>query len=251
MKNIFAIIIAFVLLIAIVSGAMFYNQIQQQKIELSSIQVRITLIDEEIVQTKEKIANLQEENTLLRQQIVESEEKINAYNIQASELGSEKERTLDKLQDKRGQLNSLKEELEYLGDERDVLTSKLKEILTKGENINNEIMELSKGKRQLEEDIKKYVKPGKGVELEKIVVKLSQDFAGSVLEANNKYGFAIIDVGETDGIIVGDILDVYRDNNLICEATVEKVFLDFSSIVPSEGFTDIKFKISDEVILAR
>ena len=41
----------------------------------------------------------------------------------------------------------------------------------------------------------------------------------------------------------------YRNNELIAKVVVEKVFKDYSSVVPSEGFTDVRLKISDKVSL--
>ncbi len=247
MKNLFIIIISIVLFAAAVSGIISYSQLKQERIELSSIEKRIESVKKQIDQTKEKIVTLEQQNKLFQQEIAESENQIDTYNSQVSELRNKKEQVIYKLQNKRIQLTSLKEEQEGLIKDRDSLKSKLNEMIRERQYADDEIAKLSNAKRNLEEDIKKYIKPGKGIELEKIIVKLSEVSDGSILEIDDKYGFAIIDVGSENGIIVGDILGVYRDNILISRVVVEKVFADMSSVVPAAGFTNVDLMASDEV----
>lgn len=251
MKNIFTAIIAIILFAAIASGVIFYAQLNQQRLELSSIKERVEIVNEQIAQTKGKIVNLKQENEILKQSIFESENQISSYNSQISSLKNNKEQILYKLQNKRSQLVSLEVELKNLVSERNSLTSELNNIISKRQYVNDEIIKLSQTKKQFEEDLKKYIKPEEGIELERIVVKLSQVSKGSILEINEKYGFAIVDAGAEDGIIVGDVLDVYRIDKLVSKVVVEKVFENFSSIVPAEGFTDVGLKVSDKVSLIR
>ncbi len=251
MKNLFIIIISVVLFAAAVSGIISYSQLKQERLELSSIEKRIELVKKQIGQTKEKIATLEQQNELSQQEIAESENQIDTYSSQVSELGNRKEEVIYKLQNKRIQLTSLKEELEGLIKGRDSLKFKLNEITRERQYADDEIAKLSNAKRDLEEDIKKYIKPEGGIELEKIIVKLSEVSDGSILEISDKYGFAIIDVGSENGIIVGDILGVYRDNKLISRVVVEKVFADMSSAVPAAGFTNVDLMPYDKVSLMR
>ena len=123
--------------------------------------------------------------------------------------------------------------------------------MLKRQYANKEIKKLKTTKRQLEQDLKKYIKQEKGVELERIVVKLSEVSDATIAEINEEYGFAVIDAGTEDGIIAGDVLGVYRSNELVSKVVVEKVFEDFSSAVPAEGFTDVELKVSDAVSLIR
>ncbi len=251
MKSFFTIIIAIVLFVAAVSGIIFYTQLKQQKSELCSIKERIELIIDQVSQTKEKIADLKKQNKSFQQQILEAQNKMSGYKSQISNLKSENSQFFSKLHQKRISLNALKEKLDRLTAERDDLASSLNQAILRRQHANEEMKKIKLAKRQLEEDIKKYIKPEKGVELERIVVKLSEVSDGTILEINKEYGFAIIDAGANDGIIVGDILGVYRDNELVSKVVVEKVFEGFSSVVPAEGFTDVELKVSDAVSLIR
>lgn len=123
--------------------------------------------------------------------------------------------------------------------------------MSKRQSTNDEIIKVSQAKRQLEGDIKKYLKPEQGVELDKIIVKLQEVPDGSILDINRRYGFAVIDIGAKAGIIVGDILGVYRDNKLISKVIVDKIFQDYSSVVPVEGYTDVELSVSDTVSLLK
>ena len=251
MRNFLIVIVAIILIAAVACGFIFRDRLKQYKAELASIQSRIEVVTGQITQAEEKITQLEQENLSLGQKISESKNKITNYNNQVSEFKNKKEQTRAKLQDERAQLASLDEELKNLISEKEALTLKLNELTLNKQSATDEINSLSDAKRQIEEEIKKYLKPGEGVELDKIVVKLSQVPDGSIGEVNQKYGFAVINIGREAGLIVGDILGVYRNNELVSKVIVEKTFKDFSSVVPSEGYTDVELKVSDKVSLIK
>lgn len=251
MKNLSVTIALAVLLAAAVLGIASYAQLKQEKTELISVGERIESVREQITQAKQQLADLEKQNELLKQNIAESENQINAYNNQLSELKGIKDEVFSKLQNERMQLASLNEELDSLNKERDALKRKADEITSRQKLADDEIIKLTEVKKGLEEDIKEYIQPEKGVELDKIVVKLSKTPKGSILEANDRYGFAIVNIGSDDGVIVGDIFDVYRDDKLISKVIVDKIFEDMSSVVAAEGFTDIELMPSDKVSLAK
>lgn len=114
MKTLFIVSIAIILFVAGVSGYIFYNQLNQQKAELVSIEQRIEVVKEQITQTTDKITALNQDNDTLKQRVSESEKQVGNYKNQVNELKSKKELTFYKLQDKRQELIGLKKELEGL-----------------------------------------------------------------------------------------------------------------------------------------
>ncbi len=249
MKNSLVILVLIVLAVAGVSAFIFYNQLQQEKTELVSLEQRIDVVKTQITQTEEKITQLDQENQSLEQKITASEKQVTDYNDQVAGLKDKRRQIHTRLQDQRAQLSGLNQDLGKLTSEKEDLLSKMNDLAAQSQNANTQIVQLSAAKKQLEEDIKKYIKPASGVELDKIVVKMSQVPEGAIVEVNDKHGFAVVDIGADSGVIVGDLLGVYRNNELIAKVVVEKIFKDYSSVVPSEGFTDVRLKISDKVSL--
>lgn len=251
MKNTFTIIIAGVIFIAGLAALIFNMQLKQEKAELALIMARIETVDKEIIAAKESLESLNRQNDNLESGISEFQNKITAYNTRTEELKSKKEQAISTLQEKRVQALSLKQELEKLGEEKTSLMQRFSEITSKNRIAVQEIEKLNEEKRQIEENIKKYIKPEKGVELDRIVVKLTEPAEGAIVEVNNKYGFAIVNIGIDNGVIVGDILEVRRNSQPVSRLIVEKVYKDMSSAVPTEGFTNVELEVSDQVNLIR
>ncbi len=249
MKNLLIVLVLVVLLAAGVSAYIFYNQLQQEKTELVSLEQRIEIVKTQITQTEEKITQLDQQNQDLQQKIGTLEKQVTGYDGQVVSLKDKRSQIHTTLQNQRAQLSSLNQDLQKLTGEKDDLASRMSDLTAQSQSANTQIAQLSTAKKQLEDDIKKYIKPASGVELDKIVVKMSQTPEGAIVEINDKHGFAVVDMGADSGVIVGDMLGVYRNNELIAKVVVEKVFKDFSSVVPSEGFTNVRFKISDKVSL--
>jgi uncharacterized protein (UPF0335 family) len=104
-------------------------------------------------------------------------------------------------------------------------------------------------KSELEESLKSYMQTTKGVELPKIVVKVVKPAKGVIVEVSREYNFAVVDIGEDNGIKKGDYLEVYRDNSLIAKAIIENVYADMSSIVVFNQWRHVDLAVGDSVKL--
>lgn len=251
MRNLFVIIISIVLFAAAVFAIMSYAPLKQERAECSSIEKRTESVKEQIARMEENTAGLGGRNKLLQQKIFESENQIDIYSKQLSELKSKKAQLIIKSQDTHKQLVRLKEELQNLIDLKDTLKSTIGGIMARRQRANSEIIKLSTAKGQIEKGIKKYIRTKRGAEFEKTIIKLSSVSEGSILEVNEKYGFAIIDIGTETGIIVGDILSVYRDDELVSRVVVDKVYEDMSTVVPAESFALAELKTADRIGLTK
>ncbi|MFH0731353.1 MAG: hypothetical protein V2A72_00325 [Candidatus Omnitrophota bacterium] len=239
------------LIIAAALSFVFHVRLQQETAELRSLKDRIEFVKAQIAESEGKVAAIENENKLLKQQIDESETKIVFFNSQLSETKGKKAELIALLENRHAELEQIKEKLKTLTGEKETLKIRQEQILSRRDQVNAESAKLMQYKEKLEQDIKSYVKPAKGVELEKIVVKLSKASDGSIVDLSRKYGFAIINIGSNDGIIVGDILGVYRRDKFISKVVVEKVFTDMSSVVPAEGYSDMDLAVSDKVSLLK
>ena len=247
MRNLFVIIISIVLFAAAVFAIISYAPLKQEKAERSSIEKRTESVREQIARMEENIAGSAGRNKLLQQNIFEFENQINIYSKQLSELKSKKAQLAIKSQDAHRQLARFKEELQNLIDLKDTLKSAIGGITARRQRANNEIIKLSTAKGQIEKGIKKYTRVKEGAGFEKTIVKLSNVSEGYILEVNEKHGFAIIGIGTETGIIVGDILSVYRDDELVSRVVVDKVYEDMSTVVPAESFALAELKTTDRV----
>ena len=87
-------------------------------------------------------------------------------------------------------------------------------------------------------------KPGKRVELEKIVVT---GIKGKIVSYDKKGSFVITDLGSQDNIKTGDILSVYRNEAFIGKIQIEKLEGATSSAVALTPWKNVEFKENDAV----
>ena len=66
---------------------------------------------------------------------------------------------------------------------------------------------------------------------------------GKILVVNRDYNFAVINLGEKDGVAIGNVFSVYHNNKYLGDATVEKVHDSMSAA----GFTsaDMRKKVTE------
>jgi polynucleotide 5'-kinase involved in rRNA processing len=87
----------------------------------------------------------------------------------------------------------------------------------------------------------------KNIELEKIVVKSTQELTGKVLSLDKERGFIVVDLGNDNNLKLGDVLSVYRDDKFIGKAQVEKIEEKTSAAVILTPWKEAEFKESDVV----
>ncbi len=100
------------------------------------------------------------------------------------------------------------------------------------EQLRSQITELETIKTQLENRLREasdrltssLAKPSAdgSVTLEKIVVESRPVSQGKVLMVNTDYNFVVLNVGEDDGVRVGDMMAVYHGNKIAARVRVER-----------------------------
>lgn len=67
------------------------------------------------------------------------------------------------------------------------------------------------------------------VQLPKVVVNAQVASTGKVVVVNKKYNFFISNLGRKDGLKIGDMVSVFRNNMMIAEGAVEKLYDNLSA----------------------
>lgn len=131
-----------------------------------------------------------------------------ALDEQLKQLFSEKAASQSMLSDLESQNYALKDEVSQLEQEKGIL--------------NERLASFQKVQDRLQFKIKRLLTTPK-IELGEVVVTASS-LTGNVLKANRLYNFIIIDLGKNDGIESGMSLMAYRQDKLIGEIIIEKVY---------------------------
>lgn len=204
-------------------------------------------VESELETAKNKIA-------VLQANITDAELKIADLTT-----GMEKEKASKNISLK--ELEQLKSDLEKelnlkisLQKDLDASVKSFKEIEPRLKEMENKVNELETLKRELEDKVKSLEEKVQNVELGKIVVSPDQtgvstgtaapaNLEGKVAVVNKDYNFAVINLGNKDGVVVGSVFSVTHDNKHVGDLKIEKVHESMSAA----GFVtpEIKDKIAE------
>jgi len=104
-------------------------------------------------------------------------------------------------------------------------------------------------RKLLESKVRKFTKASKVIELEKIVVERTAESVGKVLEINKEHSFVVVDLGRRNYLKIGDVLSIYRDDEIIGKARVEKVGEELCAAAILSNSKSVEFKEDDMVKL--
>jgi len=172
-----------------------------------------------------------------------------------------------KLKDTASQIDSLSNQLQQEKTAKEEALTKIENRLTKAQNdvknIQAKLGTIETEKAKLESKVKE-LEAKANVELGKIVVSpesvqvkppvgaatvvkaveaKAQSLEGKVLVLNKEYNFVVINLGNKDGIAVGDQFAVYHGDKYIGDVKVEKL----QDVMSAAGFAsdDVKNKVKE------
>jgi septal ring factor EnvC (AmiA/AmiB activator) len=209
----------------------------------------------DILQARSK--ELEKDNSDLENRLKESESKIIGLNGELEILKKSKDEALS-------ELDSLKEELNAESESRLNLANRLKGAEGELNSLQKQLKALESTKTELETKVKELEKKTAEVNLEKIVVNspggvsasnqlggpnseetlfVAPASEGKVLVVNKDNAFAVINLGEAEGLTLKDVFSVYREDRFLGEVEVEEL-REHMSIV---GFlsSDLKNQIKE------
>lgn len=235
------ILVVLILISLALSGSIFYF-LQKERARSAGLQGELE--DLKAVQ-KATEAKLEESKKSIKEydtKLQEAESQINKLNADLAQERSAKEEAATLAE-------QLRTDLEQQKSLRSDLEKKLSTAQSEATKIQGQLKELLAKKDDLEKKVKKFEEEAQAssqsVELGKVVVapeaaapaagavKPSAEkqpvknavaaSEGKVLVVNKDYNFAVINLGAKDGINLGDVFSVYRENKYLGDIKVEKV----------------------------
>jgi septal ring factor EnvC (AmiA/AmiB activator) len=233
------------LVVTLISGLVFFLCIGLGFLLLSERNRRLTLqrnLEEtrlELRLLEGKFQQSKEENERLVRELSEYEKQNADLSSQIDEINRVKFALEKRLQEKRNLLDEMTQTLESEKKEKLSLARELEELNKEHEDLKERLAQLQKEKEKLQARLEEVTK--EPIDLEKVVVvpqpikelppqqqagvvALPQKVKeGRVLVTDMEFGFIIIDLGQNDGVEVGETFLIYRGDRLIGRAQVDRV----------------------------
>jgi len=145
-------------------------------------------------------------------------------------------------------LTAAKKEITAKDEQIKLTLDKLEKEITTRKDTEAQLVLVTNEKVTLEVKVKELTAAlPKNVELEKIVIKSTQELIGKVLSLDKEHGFIVVDLGNDNNLKLGDVLSVYRDNQFIGKVQVEKIEEKSSAAVILSDWHNTEFKENDTV----
>ncbi|MGE5197681.1 MAG: hypothetical protein ACM3IL_04180 [Deltaproteobacteria bacterium] len=258
MRN--AILIVLIIISLAVAGGIFML-FQQERVKNVELQGQL-----EDVKAKQRVAETRLEES--KKMISDMEGKLQTAQTKIDSLSGDLQKEKDAKQEAIAQIDQLKTDLANQKDLRVSIEKKLTQAQDDIKKIQTQLKDLNAQKVNLEEKLQSFSKEeapkSSGVELGKIVVNpetgqempaeeqqgsagtgeaAASGTEGKILVVNKDYNFAVINMGNKDGVGIGNIFSVYHNGRYIGDIKVEKVHDSMSAA----GFlsTDVKDKVSE------
>jgi len=211
-------VVLLVMMIALLVGVIF-NLNVAYRTQLQALQDKAGSITRSWTTTQAALKENVRKNRTYRFALTQEKDRSMILAGEVTTLSSQLRVLSNELGAKREQAASLETELEVLKNEN----SAVKQDLTQ---LNEWVVSLQRVQDNLQRKVRRLLTRSK-VELGTLVVKPAH-LNGKVLKANSKYNFIIMDLGRNDGVGVGMTLTARRNDAVIGDIKVEKVYDELS-----------------------
>ncbi len=244
-------------------------QVKSQEKQLTDLQLKTNTAMEEGRKIDLQLKTVTEAKNDLERRIVYNEKLAETLSEDLGREKRDKKAISDQLDNLRQENFELKSRLMALGDKKTSLEGKLVDLQQEREILSKRLAELDQTLQervdqivQVKDDLKaaraetKQVstKDSRVVQLQPIVVKASEETpkkknqgAGQVLAINEENNFVIVDMGEQDGVKVGQTLTIYRNNQKIANVEIIQTRKEISAADIKSVSAGSKIKIGDMV----
>lgn len=239
-KNVNTVYLAIIALLAITTLFLFIakNSLTAKNKELQ-VQLDTTIAAKASVEQQlNETAAIKNE---LQNRVEQMKKEAEAFAAQIEQEKRLKDNALAQLNEKMSEAENLKKAVDTERQEK----LALKNTLEKETNsLKAQLEEIKTAKESLEKKLKQTLAK-KGIKLEKIVVKPETGEIvpeGQVLVVNREFDFVVVNLGENDGLKVGSKLQVYKDDEMLGNVEVEKIYGNMSAatILPDAQKDKIK-----------
>lgn len=231
--KVLTITLVFLLALSLAGIFMQYSLYNQEKKNRIGLEEKLQGLQNEKKNIENSLENKKQEIVQLQKRLEDASTQIKSLQDDLQSEKKMKESMLLDLSQAKTDLDSIKEELNREKEERNDLKVKLEKTLKDFKETETQLEQVKIAKSLVENKLKELDQQGSKVELGKIVVtpeqsqvvttqKASIPIEASILSVNKKYNFIVINVGQKDGVKVGDIFSIYRNNKYIVNARVEE-----------------------------
>lgn len=233
--------------------------IQKLRIENISLKEKIEKLEIENENTNAKLKDREKEITKLLSDLEKKTKQISSLEERVKEEKKTREELTLLLEEQRAELAKERERSLGLEDELSKGKIEFKYLLARVHDLESKEADLEKRlleKKPEDSEIEKTapVELGrievKGEQRETDVIKLSERLEGKVLVVNREYEFAVINLGESDGLDISDVLSVYQDGEFLANAKVEELRGKMAVITLPDTEVRDKIKEGDSVIFS-
>lgn len=263
-KAVIFLIVFIVVALALGGGA--YYLFQQEKAKNADLSQQLEEVKAQQQTTKNELEDAKNKIASLQSNLSDAQLKITDLNSSLEKEKSSKNISLKEIDKLKSDL--AKEVSVKAGIQKDLDDSvdSLKAMEARLKEMESKINDLESMKKALEEKVKGLEEKVSNVELGKIVVNPEQgqggesgqaapaataQLEGKIAVVNKDYNFAVINLGNKDGVTVGSVFSVIHNNKAVGDLKIEKVHDSMSAA----GFVtpDLKDKIAegDKVELKR
>ncbi len=244
-------------------------QVKNLSQQLSDVQLRAEKAMTEGRKLELQMKTLLDTKSDLERRVVYNEKLAETLSEDLVREKRDKKTISEQLEGLRSENFELKSRLMALGDKKTSLESRVVDLQQEREVLSKRLTELDQMLQervdqivQVKDDIKNArvqaqeisTKESKVVQLQPIVVKAEEEkgtkkkaAGGQVLAINEENNFVIIDMGEDDGIKVGQTFSVYRNSQKIASIEVIQTRKEISAADIKNVGSGAKIKIGDMV----
>ena len=141
-----------------------------------------------------------------------------------------------------------KKEIVARDEQIKITLDQLEKEITARREAEAQFVAVVKEKQALEEKVKELaVALPQNIELQKIVIKDTNELNGKVLTFDKEHAFVVVDLGSENNLKLGDVLSVYRDDHFLGKAQVEKIEEKTSAAAIMTPWKEVEFKENDVV----
>lgn len=245
-------------------------QVKNLEKQLTDLQLKTSTAIDEGRKLDLQLKTVTEAKTDLERRIIYNEKLAETLSEDLVREKRDKKTIIGQLDNLRQENFELKTRLMAMGDKKTSLEGKLVDLQQEREILSKRLAELDQVLQdrvdqiiQVKDDIKAVrsetkeasTKDSRVVQLQPIVVKAAEETgpkkkgptAGQVLAINEENNFVIVDMGEDDGVKVGQTITVWRNNQKVATLEVIQTRKEISAADIKSVSSGSKIKIGDMV----
>ncbi len=226
-----------------IAKAALAEDIEELRKKNAQLEGKILTASEEAKRISRELASEKESKLALARELEDERKKSDGF---IDDIMKEKEERLGlvhKLSRAEDEYQQLREEYDILLQAKEALEKKVKSVMAK-KGVELERIEVRRGYRIDEEPVIEELP-------EEVITETIDNKRGSVLVVNKKFNFIVANIGLSDGLATGAVLNIYRDGALIARGRVEKLYDTMSAATMLPQYKAAAVRVKDQVYISQ